>query len=132
MTETAIQTENLTYDYRDRGRKATSTRALDRLSLQVPSGAIFGFLGPNGAGKTTTIRMVMRIISSDSGTVLDEAVVPVAEMIEAGKKHGIPVAALVGAKEHAMKQIEAGVDIIVAQGGEGGGRSSQSQGQIVG
>ncbi|SMQ69738.1 NAD(P)H-dependent flavin oxidoreductase YrpB, nitropropane dioxygenase family [Altererythrobacter xiamenensis] len=43
------------------------------------------------------------------------------EMIAAGKKHGIPVAALVGAKEHAMKQIDAGVDIIVAQGGEGGG-----------
>lgn len=43
------------------------------------------------------------------------------EMIAAGKKHGIPVAALVGAKEHALKQVEAGVDIIVAQGGEGGG-----------
>ena len=47
------------------------------------------------------------------------------EMIEAGKKHGIPVAALVGAKEHAMKQIEAGVDIIVAQGGEGGGHCGE-------
>jgi NAD(P)H-dependent flavin oxidoreductase YrpB (nitropropane dioxygenase family) len=42
-------------------------------------------------------------------------------MIEAGKKHSIPVAALVGAKEHALKQVSAGVDIIVAQGGEGGG-----------
>ncbi|WP_128893351.1 nitronate monooxygenase family protein [Erythrobacter sp. HKB08] len=47
------------------------------------------------------------------------------EMIAAGKKHGIPVAALVGAKEHAMKQIEAGVDIIVAQGGEGGGHCGE-------
>lgn len=43
------------------------------------------------------------------------------EMIAAGKKHGIPVAALVGAKEHALKQVAAGVDVIVAQGGEGGG-----------
>ena len=43
------------------------------------------------------------------------------EMIAAGKEHGIPVAALVGAKEHALKQVEAGVDVIVAQGGEGGG-----------
>ena len=42
------------------------------------------------------------------------------EMIAAGKKHGIPVAALVGAKEHALKQVEAGVDVIVAQGGEPG------------
>ncbi|MFZ1741515.1 MAG: nitronate monooxygenase [Pontixanthobacter sp.] len=47
------------------------------------------------------------------------------EMIAAGKKHGIPVAALVGAKEHALKQIEAGVDIIVAQGGEGGGHCGE-------
>ena len=46
-------------------------------------------------------------------------------MIEAGKKHGIPVAALVGAKEHAIKQIDAGVDIIVAQGGEGGGHCGE-------
>ncbi|MEM8724500.1 MAG: nitronate monooxygenase [Pseudomonadota bacterium] len=46
-------------------------------------------------------------------------------MIEAGKKHGIPVAALVGAKEHAMKQIEAGVDLIIAQGGEGGGHCGE-------
>ena len=46
-------------------------------------------------------------------------------MIEAGKKHGSPVAALVGAKEHAMKQIAAGVDIIVAQGGEGGGHCGE-------
>lgn len=48
-----------------------------------------------------------------------------ASMIEAGKKHGIPVAALVGAKEHALKQVEAGVDIIVAQGGEGGGHCGE-------
>lgn len=46
-------------------------------------------------------------------------------MIEAGKKHGIPVAALVGAKEHAIKQIEAGVDLIIAQGGEGGGHCGE-------
>ncbi len=44
--------------------------AVDNLSLSVPRGSVFGLLGPNGAGKTTTIRMVMRIIASDSGTVL--------------------------------------------------------------
>ncbi|MEP3050765.1 MAG: nitronate monooxygenase [Erythrobacter sp.] len=46
-------------------------------------------------------------------------------MIEAGRKHGVPVAALVGAKEHALKQVAAGVDIIVAQGGEGGGHCGE-------
>ncbi len=44
--------------------------AVDNLSFSVPRGAVFGLLGPNGAGKTTTIRMVMRIIAADSGTVL--------------------------------------------------------------
>ena len=44
--------------------------AVDDLSFSVPRGSVFGLLGPNGAGKTTTIRMVMRIIATDSGTVL--------------------------------------------------------------
>ena len=43
------------------------------------------------------------------------------QMIERGRRHGVPVAALVGAKEHALRQAAAGVDIIVAQGGEAGG-----------
>jgi ABC-2 type transport system ATP-binding protein len=43
--------------------------AVDRLSLAVGRGSVFGLLGPNGAGKTTTIRIVMRITLPDSGTV---------------------------------------------------------------
>ena len=46
-------------------------------------------------------------------------------MIAEGKKRGVPVAALVGAKEHAIRQAEAGVDIIVAQGGEAGGHCGE-------
>ena len=38
-----------------------------------------------------------------------------------GKEHDVPVAALIGAKQHAVKQVEAGVDIIVVSGTEGGG-----------
>src|SRR5260221_1985142 len=41
--------------------------------------------------------------------------VPPKAMIEMGKAHGVPVAALVGAKEHAIRQVAAGVDILVAQ-----------------
>ncbi|MGN6499230.1 MAG: NAD(P)H-dependent flavin oxidoreductase [Tsuneonella sp.] len=48
-----------------------------------------------------------------------------AAMIAEGKKRGVPVAALVGAKEHAIRQAEAGVDIIVAQGGEAGGHCGE-------
>lgn len=51
--------------------------------------------------------------------------VPPDYMIEAGKQTGIPVAALVGAKEHAIKQVNAGVDLIVAQGTEAGGHCGE-------
>ena len=43
--------------------------ALDRVSLRVPKGQIFGLLGPNGAGKTTLIRIINRITAPDSGEV---------------------------------------------------------------
>jgi len=51
--------------------------------------------------------------------------VPPDYMITAGKERGIPVAALVGAKEHAIKQVHAGVDLIVAQGTEAGGHCGE-------
>ncbi len=46
-----------------------TVRAVDALSLRVKQGAVFGLLGPNGAGKTTTLRMVMRILIPDDGTI---------------------------------------------------------------
>lgn len=51
--------------------------------------------------------------------------VPPDYMIDAGKERDIPVAALVGAKEHAVKQVQAGVDLIVAQGTEAGGHCGE-------
>ncbi|WP_298253328.1 nitronate monooxygenase [Bradyrhizobium sp.] len=51
--------------------------------------------------------------------------VPPKAMIEMGRKHGIPVAALVGAKEHALRQVAAGVDILVVQGTEAGGHCGE-------
>lgn len=51
--------------------------------------------------------------------------VPPQYMIDLGKERGIPVAALVGAKEHALKQVAAGVDLIVAQGTEAGGHCGE-------
>ena len=43
--------------------------ALDRVSIRVPEGSIFGLLGPNGAGKTTLIRIINRIIGPDEGKI---------------------------------------------------------------
>jgi NAD(P)H-dependent flavin oxidoreductase YrpB (nitropropane dioxygenase family) len=51
--------------------------------------------------------------------------VPPRTMIEMGRKHGVPVAALVGAKEHAIRQVAAGVDILVVQGTEAGGHCGE-------
>jgi ABC-2 type transport system ATP-binding protein len=42
-------------------------RALDGLTLNVESGAVFGFLGPNGAGKTTTIRILTGLARANGG-----------------------------------------------------------------
>jgi NAD(P)H-dependent flavin oxidoreductase YrpB (nitropropane dioxygenase family) len=51
--------------------------------------------------------------------------VPPKAMIEMSKKHGVPVAALVGAKEHALRQVAAGIDILVVQGTEAGGHCGE-------
>ncbi len=56
-----IHTENLTKQFK-------STMAVDRLTLDVQEGEVFGFLGPNGAGKTTTVRMLTSLISPSSGS----------------------------------------------------------------
>lgn len=43
-------------------------KALDRLSLSVEKGNIFGLLGPNGSGKTTTLAIVLGILKQNSGS----------------------------------------------------------------
>jgi len=49
-------------------RQFGANRALDRLTLEIPSGIIFGFLGPNGSGKTTTIRLLLGLLEATSGS----------------------------------------------------------------
>lgn len=56
-----IQTNNLTKKFDDH-------LAVDRLTLDIEEGEVFGFLGPNGAGKTTTVRMLTSLIAPTSGT----------------------------------------------------------------
>lgn len=46
-----------------------SKTAVDRVSLTMPQGSIFGMLGPNGAGKTSLIRIITTITQADSGRV---------------------------------------------------------------
>lgn len=56
----AIQTNQLT-------RSFGNLKAVDRLTLEVPRGTVFGFLGPNGSGKTTTIRLLLGLLDADAG-----------------------------------------------------------------
>jgi len=64
----ALETVELTKDYRLGFWRNRVKRALDRLNLQVEAGEVFGLLGPNGAGKTTTLKLLFRLIFPTSGT----------------------------------------------------------------
>src|ERR671932_1938376 len=57
-----VETRDLTKRYGSR------IVAVDRVSLTVRRGEVYGFLGPNGAGKTTTLRMLLGLIRPTSGT----------------------------------------------------------------
>jgi ABC-2 type transport system ATP-binding protein len=65
MNGWAVETENLVKTF-------GSFMAVDRVSLRVSKGEIFGFLGPNGAGKSTTIRMLCGLLTPTSGKALVE------------------------------------------------------------
>ena len=57
-----IEIQNLTKRYGE-------LTAVDRLSLSIDQGDIFGFVGPNGAGKTSTIRMIAGLLQPTSGEI---------------------------------------------------------------
>jgi ABC-2 type transport system ATP-binding protein len=63
----AIRVEELTKDFAIGFWRRHNYRALDRLTLEIERGEVFGFLGPNGAGKTTTLKLLMQLIYPTSG-----------------------------------------------------------------
>src|SRR5438128_12104166 len=64
---TALSTFELTKDFAVGFWRKRPYRALDRLTLDVAQGEVFGFLGPNGAGKTTTLKLLMQLVFPSSG-----------------------------------------------------------------
>ena len=60
--DVALQTEDLTKRFGGR-------IAVDRLTIRVERGDIYGFLGPNGAGKSTTLRMLLGLVRPTSGVI---------------------------------------------------------------
>ena len=102
------------------------TGILNRHGVEVPDdkSVDFGSFNENVRGLGTesmleiAFRHPIKLIANALG-------VPPASMLEAGRQHGVPVAALVGAKEHALAQVSAGVDILVVAGGEAGGHCGE-------
>jgi ABC-2 type transport system ATP-binding protein len=62
IPESVIRIDGLT-------RRFGATTALDRVTLAVPRGTVFGLVGPNGAGKTTLIKHVLGLLKAQSGSV---------------------------------------------------------------
>jgi len=62
MSDIALQTEKLT-------KRFGARTAVNRLTMSVARGDIYGFLGPNGAGKSTTLRMLLGLVRPTSGVI---------------------------------------------------------------
>ena len=111
------------------------------LAARIPDGHkdfVADLLTEHGIEPEARPRIGGTMLSGDTGReLLDVAMshpiklianalgVPPDYMIEAGRASGVPVAALVGAREHALKEVAAGVDVIVAQGTEAGGHCGE-------
>ncbi|HEV7343516.1 MAG TPA: nitronate monooxygenase [Sphingopyxis sp.] len=95
---------------------------VDEGNLALP--AVGGGLGENmtddGAARLLEVafRHPIKLVANALG-------VPPPLMLELGKRHNVPVAALVGTRDHALAQVGAGVDILVVAGGEAGGHCGE-------
>lgn len=65
MKSIVLETKELTKTFRGNDEKA-----LDRVSLRIPEGCVYGLLGPNGAGKSTLLKIITGMVRPDEGQVL--------------------------------------------------------------
>jgi NAD(P)H-dependent flavin oxidoreductase YrpB (nitropropane dioxygenase family) len=106
-------------EHRDFTRKLLKTYDIELTTTPVPANRPQPFDAQCALEVLdASFRHPIRLIANALG-------VPPKTMIDMGKTHGVPVAALVGAKEHALRQVAAGVDILVVQGTEAGGHCGE-------
>jgi NAD(P)H-dependent flavin oxidoreductase YrpB (nitropropane dioxygenase family) len=123
--------------FEGKGENLTRDQLVDRIPAEYRE-FITQLLAEHGIEPEAKQRLGGSSLSGDTGRqLLDVALshpirlvanalgVPPDYMIEAGRERGVPVAALVGAREHALKQVQAGVDLIIAQGTEAGGHCGE-------
>ena len=61
--------ENIVLELKNVSKSFGKRNIINNLSLKVEAGQIYGFLGANGTGKTTTIKMIVHLLSKDSGKI---------------------------------------------------------------
>ncbi len=123
--------------YEGKGENVSGAQLADRIPDYYKT-YVSELLASHGIPVDERARLGGTSLSGDTGEALLEVAlrhpiklmanalgVPPTYMIEAGRASGVPVAALVGAKEHALKQVKAGVDLIIAQGTEAGGHCGE-------
>ena len=77
----AVRIEDFTKRYQGQA-------AVDRLTLEVPAGSVFGLLGENGAGKTTTLRALLGLIAPDGGRLEVLGLDPAKQGLEVRRRVG--------------------------------------------
>lgn len=107
-------------EHRNFVRNLVAEHGIDTAILEEKSRTAGSRLGDNmrDAGASALLDVAF---AHPIGLIANALGTPPAYMLERGKQAGVKVAALVGAREHAVKQVEAGVDILVVAGGEAGG-----------
>jgi len=123
--------------YEGKGENVGGAELAERIPENYRS-FVSELLASHGIAPASKTRLGGASLSGDTGQALLEVAlqhpiklmanalgVPPAYMIDAGRSSGVPVAALVGAKEHALKQVAAGIDVIIAQGTEAGGHCGE-------
>lgn len=88
------------------------------------TGAVRSSLGDNMSDDGAA-RLLEVAFRHPIGLIANALGVPPPLMLDLGKRHNVPVAALVGTRDHALAQVRAGVDILVVAGGEAGGHCGE-------